>query len=437
MTREKLSRLIVWCTLILLFCVNSHAQTWEYEVQPGDTLWDIADEYLIDVTYYLQLQKINKVKDPYLLQTGRKITAPVSWLGSLAGKARIISKAGTVNIVTQNQRIVKAAVNYKIKANDELLTSDDGLVTIEFADKSKLTVNPKTHLVFKTLKQSSDGKIIKTNIAIHKGRIEANVIPQNFSQPRFIIQTPAAVTAVRGTLFRVGVDESTANTVTEVLSGRVEVIGNNSSQLLSDGYSSQTIPGRSPGEPLKLLDGPVIRDIGIYDTQLGHLEWETMDKAKYYRVRVAADQNFYKVIYDTVVASNQVDDIYFLRNGKHYASVRAANEFDMEGRDSVAAIEVQVYPLPPVIVSPKNLTVSGKTLPKFLWNVLAPDVNQVQFQLSKDDQFANLIVDEILARTDRFDINSKLEPGNYYWRIASINEQGRGAFSATTVLTIK
>ena len=352
MASLNLRKYFISCAFALLFNQNSFAQTWEYQVKAGDTLWDIADEYLIDVSYYVRLQKLNKVNNPHLLQTGQTILAPVNWLGSLDGVAKIISRSGVANIVHGNQQAIRAVINYQIKADDEVLTSADGLVTIEFSDDSKLTVYPKTHLIFKTLKKSTDGKVIRSHISINKGRIEANVNTQDSSRPRFIIESPAAVTAVRGTLFRVGVDENTANTVTEVLSGRVEVIGNNSSLLLSDGYSSHIRPGNSPGEAMVLLEGPVIEKPGLYDTQLGHLHWMQMENIKYYRVRVASDESFYDVIYDNVVLTNQVDDIYFLRNGKHFASVRAANELQVEGRDSVTVLEVKVYPLPPVIVAP-------------------------------------------------------------------------------------
>ena len=437
MRRLYLIKYFISCALALAFSLNSIAQTWEYEVNKGDTLYDIAEEYLIDVSYYLRLQKLNKVVNPYLLQPGQTIRAPVDWLGSLAGVAKIIATSGTAKVVQEDETPKRAQIDYEINANDEVLTSTDGIVTIEFSDNSKLIVYPRTHLIFKTLKKSSNGKIVKTNIAINKGRIEANVNPQDSSQPRFIIQTPAAVTAVRGTLFRVGVDEITSSTVTEVLSGRVEVIGNDNSQLLSDGYSSQTVLGKSPGEPLKLLDGPEIKQLGIFDTQLGHLEWTHLDNVKYYRVRVSGDVNFYDVIYDNVVLSNQVDDIYFLRNGRHYASVRAANEFQIEGKDSVASLEVKIYPLPPVIVAPRAFTVTRKKAPNFLWNILASDIKQVQFQLSKDDSFASNEIDKILTRTERFELKDKLESGDYYWRIASINDEGRGAFTAATRLTIK
>ena len=99
------------CKIVTVFIIGLimaahsmvYAQEWQYEVKPGDSLWSIAESYMISELYYLDLQALNKVKYPRRMQPGRIIRAPVEWLGNFPGSARIVTVVGEVEIVRQNQ----------------------------------------------------------------------------------------------------------------------------------------------------------------------------------------------------------------------------------------------------------------------------------------------------------------------------------------------
>ncbi|MFM9882906.1 MAG: LysM peptidoglycan-binding domain-containing protein, partial [Burkholderiales bacterium] len=71
---------------LLALCASSLPTTaianddWEYEVKRGDSLWTIAERYLIDTALWRKLRDLNKVQDPYRLKPGSALAIPLEWL---------------------------------------------------------------------------------------------------------------------------------------------------------------------------------------------------------------------------------------------------------------------------------------------------------------------------------------------------------------------
>ena len=437
--RLKITKLLISCLFVSLFSVSSYSQTWEYEVKKDDTLWDIADEYMIDVYFYKRLQKLNDIKNPYLLQPGRTITAPVEWLGSLPGKAKVISSFGHVVVVKNGNKIISASLGYQIEADDSFVTGKDSTATIEFVDGSILSVYPGTNLEFKSLLQSLDGSVVKARMVVSEGRVDIDVSDEKVNGRRLEIESPSAVTAVRGTVFRVGVDSESKDTITEVVSGTVDVTNTKSRAKIEvdSGLGTKTASEAQSVPPVRLLEKPLLEKSKNTDDQLGSLSWQNIENAKYYRIRVATDEDFFNTIYNKIKVDNRADDIYFLQNGKHYVSVRAADQYDIEGFDSVTTISVNAYPLPPIIVSPLIYTTSANRQPKFGWQIINGLVKKIQFQLASDKHFESILVEETMDPINRYKLKDKLKKGQYFWRVASIDDTGRGGYSNPAVLIIE
>ncbi len=92
-------RILIFCvTWILMFCMGiafgsllaraketEEKRTYKYytniEVQKGDTLWDIADEYMDDIHYHnkreyiLEVMRMNHMTDDHLI-AGKKLVVP-------------------------------------------------------------------------------------------------------------------------------------------------------------------------------------------------------------------------------------------------------------------------------------------------------------------------------------------------------------------------
>lgn len=435
----KISQLLCYLFLALFFSVNSYGQDWEYEVKKGDNLWDIADEYMIDVLFYKRLQKLNNIKNPYLLQPGSTITAPVEWLGSLPGKANVIAKVGYVVIIKNNQKKIPPSPGYQIEPEDIIVSGKDGAATIEFSDGSILSVYPETSLKFNQLLQTLDGSVIKARLVVSHGRVDIDVSDDKLKGRRLEIESPSAITAVRGTVFRVGVDNQTSDTVTEVLSGTVDVTNteNNAQIAVASGLGSRTSTDQQSVPPLSLLEKPVLDKSTNTDSQIGSLGWKKLDGASYYRVRVATDEEFINTVYNKTTIENRADDIYFFQNGTHYVSVRASDINDIEGFDSVTTITVNAYPLPPIVTTPFISTISQNSAPVFNWQIIDAKVKKLKFQLAKDKNFESVVHEELMNSVKRFELKEKLDKGQYYWRVASIGKTNTGGYSNPAILNVE
>ena len=412
-----------------------YAQQWEYQVKKGDTLWSIANEYLISDSYFGRLQQFNSVKDPLLLQPGTTISAPVEWLGNLPGSATVVSVTGEVEAIRSDQQF-NVDVGFKLEVEDKIITGDKGIAVLEFSDQSTVSVYSNTQLSFNKFKQSFDGAVVKAKISIQSGRLKVSSNPEKKTGHRLEIVSPAAVTAVRGTEFRIGVDETLGDTVTEVLSGNVAVKTQQSDVALQKLYGTKTEIGKAPIKPVKLLRQPVLNVKEKIETMMGTVAWESLERAQSYRVRVASDEKLADIIYDQLVVSTQVNDVFFPEDGSYYTSVRAVDANDIEGLDAVAKISVNARPQPPLIIEPKNNSSSFDANPAFSWAIPSDSTTQLQYQLSNSKNFDPLLIDQTINPAEPFTSSSVLLPGDYYWRIAGIDKHGQGPFSKASKLSV-
>ncbi len=433
---KKLWKIFVTGVILLFFQQISYAQEWQYEVKKGDSLWTIADQYLIHDSLVRQLQKYNDIANPLILQPGQIIKIPVEWLGNLPSSAKVQAVRGEVE-VTSNNQTSKIQVGHEIKANDQIVTGEDGSIQIEFSDKSLLQVYSNSSLVFQTMKQSHDGSVINVKIDIEQGRVNVHAIPNKSPGHRMQIESPSAVTAVRGTEFRVGVDTDSHDTVTEVLKGNVVVSAVSRDIVVKNLYGTKTVKGSKPIKPVKLLQGPEIQPQSTVHSKVMNLSWKKLDKAKNYRVRVSSNDDFSDVFYDKVVAETQAKDIFFADDGQFYASVRASDENGIEGLDSIAKLEVNARPEPPLTISPKDNSSTFDALPEFAWATPLNGIEKLRFQLSSNPDFNEIVVDQAFAPTETYTLDDSLAAGQYYWRVANIDSDGQGPFSKAMSLTIR
>ena len=85
--------------------------------------------------------------------------------------------------------------------------------------------------------------------------------PENPS--RFEIQTPAAISAVRGTVFRVA--SQPGINLTETLRGEVEVNAQGKGLAVGAGFGTRVAKGESPSTIVKLLDAPGLPSIPVQE----------------------------------------------------------------------------------------------------------------------------------------------------------------------------
>ncbi|MGH8081685.1 MAG: peptidoglycan-binding protein LysM, partial [Lysobacter sp.] len=116
----------------------------------------------------------------------------------------------------------------------------------------------------------------------------------------------------------------------------------------------------------------------------------------------------------------RIDD---LPAGRQRLLVRAIDSNGLGGRDSTQVFTVNDQPLPPLTISPTD----GQTLhlpkPRFEW-ARAQDAERTRVQIARAADFAAPVADSEV-KGQRFRPEQALPPGDYFWRVASRDGNGR------------
>ncbi|HZX81088.1 MAG TPA: FecR domain-containing protein, partial [Lysobacter sp.] len=236
----------VWRSLVLAALVgvgsgDASAADWVYRVRPGDNLWDLASAHMRADVPWSRLQAYNRVADPRNLPPGQRLRFPVEWLRVQPERVRVIAVRGDVRIATGARAAAReGAVDMRIAANGWIETGENASATVEFADGSRLLLAGRSRLVFDRLSSFGRTGMVDSGMRLQRGRATNRVAPQRGPAARYDVSTPSATSSVRGTRFRVGVEDG--RETTEVTEGRVGVGGTGSADLRA-GFGSRNDGG--------------------------------------------------------------------------------------------------------------------------------------------------------------------------------------------------
>jgi len=217
--RKKLRfGLPLFFALALLLFISTHGFTAEVETPTGKRLSgriveEDEDKYKMEmdlpgggtVTVEVPKEKVDPSK-----------TGP--------GRGRIESVKGTAKIKRAGMpRFTTARKNMLVYPGDEIRTGhmSKAVLTIESAAVNGL--GPNTHVTVDRIEAAPDRKSVKVKIGLPKGKLWSEVGKLRTKDSVFEIETPSAVTGVRGTVFRVNVEEATSESMVSVIEGEVAV----------------------------------------------------------------------------------------------------------------------------------------------------------------------------------------------------------------------
>ena len=429
-------------TAICLSLVTSSAWPEEprfftHSAQAGDTLLKLANRYLVIRNDWQIFQKFNTINNPKAIPLGTQIKIPVSAMRLDASPVEVIATTGSV---TSSAGAV--ATGSKINEGDKLTTSEGGFVTIKLADGSTLTVQPKSSVRMETARQLvNTGGVTDTVVRLDSGRVETRVAKQRNSAARYEIRTPTSNMGVRGTVFRVGADESGKRGQGEVVEGLVAVSASSapsasspkSSEALAlgAGFGTFVEDGKPPSPPIALLSAP---DVSTLPAQIqspdARFTFPAVPSAVSYRAHVAHDSAFTNLIAN---ASSPTPDVAFvnLPDGTLFVRVRGVDVNGLEGKDASRAFSVKARPLPPALTAPIDKSPILGSKVTLLWLASAEAVSY-RVQLASDDSCAKPTLDEKVASGVTLTPSITVKPALYYWRVASVDPKGEtGPWSST------
>jgi hypothetical protein len=331
--------------------------------------------------------------------------------------ATVIACRGEVG-VGKNGRFRSAEAGSAVREGDEIVTEDNGFVSLRLPDRSVVSLPSRSQIGVRRLRRILLTGGIERLFGIVAGRARVIVTPVKNRDDSFRVSTPVAVSAVRGTEFRVRYDVESDRGATEVLEGRVSVATMGSKAkptlTLAAGFGTIAMPS-GVAESTPLLPAPTLQQPGrIQDGPALNFQVAPLDSAVAYHVQVASDAGLLDVAEEiTAPAPSLVlppvpDGIWFVR-------ISAIDASGIEGLPSTYGFQRRFQRIKTGLDRRK----AGRYREYlFRWVVEGAGARQYRFQLMKDRPDATPMIDEAGLTTDRFAVTD-LPPGTYYWRLMS------------------
>lgn len=422
----KRQRVALWAAFLAVMIQSNLAigQDWIYTIVDGDNLWNLSEKHLDRVTRFSQLQKINAIKNPYRMRPGTKLRVPLKWIRSNPVPAKILELQGNVEIIRSSGTVEQLTTSGPlIRLGDQLRTGPNSTVAIEFADKTLLTLHSDSLARFDHLSAHGVTGMVDSRLNLKKGRMDTRVTPAVGPGSRFEIHTPSAISAVRGTEYRASVSEDEQSSNIEVLKGKVLVKGASKSTLVNAGFGTQVASGKPPIAPRELLAPPILKSIPSPIESLNWpLAWDPLEGAEQYRLEVAIDDQF-NTLEGQQLTGHARAALPDLPDGAYFVRVRGVTALGLEGKNRVDRIVLDVHPQPPVPLLPNEARVFRGKAPELKWTA-SSEAAKYRLELSSDPTFRTPLTVEDGLNNNHFDTAGFADPGQYYWRLTSIAEDG-------------
>ena len=419
-------RRAAFCLLILAALNAFGAVTEEpfiYRVERGDTLIGISKHLLAKPAEWRRVQELNRIRNPRRIPVGTDIRIPVAWMRVVPESARVLAVSGRAQ--SAGQALDAGAM---LREGSIVTTSADGHVTIALPDASELTLGPDSQLQLAILRRFADTNVRDISFIVERGRADTRAVTRKPSTAgRFEIRSRVAAAAVRGTDFRVAMEEDAARA--EVLSGTVAFRGlaTGAEVALQPGFGSLIRGSAQPLAPRRLLPAPDVTDLPeLLERTVIVFDLRALPGAQAWRAQIANDREFRDVLAE---AHSDLPAVRFdkLDDGDYWLRVRGVDAEGLEGLDAYHRFTLKARPEPPFPSTPA----AGAKLPAgpvmFRWSEPV-DAARYRIQIARDAKFSVIARDEDNLMGSSY--QADLEAGEYWWRIQSIRADGdRGPFS--------
>ena len=416
-------RCLAAATLAFLVMPGAHAGDWFYRVRPHDNIWTLSSRYLKPDIPWQKLQAYNKVADPYHLPPGSRLRIPVAWLRVQPAEATVVAVIGDAQAHLPGQASAVAITpGMKLGYGTRIDTGTRASLTLEFADGSHVLMQDHSELQLDRMSAYGRTGMADTHLRLQHGRISNAVTPMPGNTAHFVVQTPGAISSVRGTHFRVAANDGRSQT--EVLKGRVDVGGHHHHVQVRRNSGVAVADGQRPGHVRRLLPAPAL-DCPVQPvTRIAYAQgWTALPQAVHYRVQIAPDAHFETLLFNQVTGALPHASLPDLPNGDYALRIRGIDADGLEGLDATCTLHAAMHPQPPLVQEPQAGGKARDKRPHFRWTE-SSEATSYAWQLASDAQFKHLLAERPQLTGDHVRAPQALPLGRYYWRIASRDRNG-------------
>lgn len=320
-----------------------------YTVQKSDKLIRLSRDLLVTPGAWGEVAKFNKMKDPNFITPGQVLRIPLRLLKHRPAAGRVVSAQGSVQMGG-----APAVAGAPLPEGARFQVGANSSAVLELGDGSRVKLLPGTlaEVVSNRDYAMRDASVSGSNtwysgiVRLAQGTVEALAAKIQRRATPLQIETPTSLVGVRGTEFRVAYeDPASRNARTEVTEGLVRA-DNTAQQTGADlprGTGAVINPAEREVRVVTLLPAP---DLSALPAEVqkpaGALALPalaTLAGAKAWRVQVASDDKFEKIVRDLKVAGASVE-LGSLDVGGWFVRVRGIDAAGIEGFDAARPLAV-------------------------------------------------------------------------------------------------
>lgn len=391
---------------------KAKVETVVYVVRRGDTLYDLAANYMLRTGDYAVVQRRNRIPNPQRLPIGAKLDIPVALLRTTPTETRVASYRGEASAIVQG-RTIAIARGLMLPEGSIIITGPNASVRLTLNDGSQVTLPSQSRIRIDVLRHTPLTDSVERAFSLEAGRSEATVKPMTKPRDGFTIRTPLSVTAVRGTMFRVIYDAKADRTWTEVVDGTVNVASAiDSSTSLTPKAFGVKASRQGVATPAPLLPPTSIAAPGrVQDEPDVVFDLTPVPGAVKYRARLAADAGMLDIL-DEVTVDQPYVSFKDVGNGALFVQVTALDADGLEGMPNTYGFSRFQH----------GLKLSAPTAAGdhwlFQWEPEGEGQHAYRFQISEKPEGVPLL-DQAGLSEGRMTVTA-LPGGTYYWRVQSV-----------------
>ena len=315
-----------------------------YRTQSGDTLQGLAARWFVKPGDWRLAQALNKVKDPANIPAGTQLRFRASWVKTSPIEAELYAFRGNVRIVSGGESRL-ATKGMKLAEGDIVETGANGFATLTLPDESLVSLPSASRIRLARLREVPMSNSIDRRFTLEAGRSEARVTPMANPASRFLISTPVAVAAVRGTEFRVTFTPSEMKQLTEVTEGRVGVARHGAApETLVRAEFGIIATANGMSRPLALLPAPVVdQPERIQNREAVTFRIGQVSGATRYLVELAADPEFRDRLAAQEITGTEAE-FKDVEDGELFVRVSAIDGIGLTGRGATYGFVRKIDP---------------------------------------------------------------------------------------------
>lgn len=408
----------------LVCAQGANEETVDYRFKAGDTLLGLASRYLEGRDPSAAVQKRNGITDPTKIRPGTVLKIPNRLLRGTQLEARLVAYSGDVTLRLRSKSLSRE-IGTLVPEGSDIATGQVGFLTISIEGGSKITIPSQSRVRMARLRRYLLNGATDIDLAIDKGRIETSASPIRDPKSLFRLRTPIAVSAVRGTVFRIGYDGPDKPSLTEVVEGSVAVDTGTKPSLVPTGFGIAA-PKSGPLAQEELLPAPAVTNAGMIQSGRDlRFALAPIAGAVGYHSQIARDAGFVDIVSES---RSDASNVRFdgLPDGTYFVRAMAIAASGLEGLSETFAFRRQLT-LIEAISSPQPT--SGAF--RINWVARQQGKATYRFQLFTLGNENLPLIDEPGLETSGITLTS-LAPGSYQWRVGLRLHSGGGTSEAWT-----